>query len=346
MKLIYQIVSNKWIQHLAFWSVSFALLIHLFAYNIEIEKVDWIYTGLFHMSLLFVVYANILLLIPRFLKKGKEFIYIGVGLLTILAGVYMNHATYLYIAGILFPNYFFTSAYSTLSLSGILGSYFIISTLLHLSKSWVQMQRLEKILLKTEKEKKQSELTALHAQINPHFMMNSLNNLYGLALESDVRTPDMILKLSETMQHLLYKTNNDVVMLGEEISFLNQYVDLEKLRTDYPERINCTWEGDVGNKKIAPLLLLPLIENAFKHGFASEEKNATIQIHGNIEETSITLTVENKINVSPKAPHHKPSGLGLDNLKKRLEILYPNKHDLTNIESLTSYVAQIKLPLS
>jgi sensor histidine kinase YesM len=346
MKLINQIISNKWVQHIAFWSVSFALLIHLFAYNIKIEKIDWIYTGLFHISLAFVVYINIFFLIPHFLKRGREIVYLVFALLTILAGAYLNHATYLVLAGILFPGYFFTSAYSTLSLTGILGSYFIISTLLHLSKSWIQMQRLEKKLLKTEKEKKQSELSALHAQINPHFMMNSLNNLYGLSLNQDTRTPDMIMKLSETMQHLLYKTNKDLVLLKDEISFLNQYIDLEKLRTDFPDQIKCKWEGEISLKKTAPLILLPLIENAFKHGFTSDIKNASIIIHGIIEDQRMILTVENKINKSSKGNHHSPGGLGLENLQKRLELLYPNKYELKNIETDSSYLAQIKYPLS
>jgi sensor histidine kinase YesM len=346
MKLINQIVANKWVQHLAFWIVSVALLVRLFAYHIEIEKIDWIYTGLFHLSLLFVVYINIFLLIPRLLKKGNHILYVLFALVTIIAGAYLNHATYLYLAGLIFPGYFFISAYSTISLIGILGSYLIMSTLLHLSKSWVQMQRLEKRLLQAEREKNKSELSALHAQINPHFMMNSLNNLYGLALEQDERTPETILKLSETMQHLLYKTNHDKVFLKDEISFLNQYIDLEKLRTDFPDQIQCTWKGDPGSKKTTPLLLLPLIENAFKHGFTSDLKNAVISILGIIDDISITLTVENKINPSQKSPHHPVSGLGLENLRKRLEILYPNEHELKHMQTPSSYLAQIKFPLS
>ena len=346
MRRLNSIISNKWFQHFAFWAISFALLIHLFAYNNKVEKIDWIYTGLFHFSLAFVVYVNLLWLLPRFLQKKKLLWYLALGAGCIFLAAQLNHLTYLYLAGLLFPDYYFTSAFSTLSLTGIMASYFILSTLLHLSKSWVDMQRMEKKLLRLEKERKQSELSALHAQIHPHFMMNSLNNLYGLSLAHDERLPDLILKLSESMQYLLYKSTSARVLLDDEITFINQYIDLEKLRTDYPDRITCTWSGETTGKQTAPLMLLPIIENAFKHGSLSGKKNNRIYIRGQVQNKTMMLTVENKVNDRPKDPENDSSGFGLDNLKKRLDMLYPGNYEFSARQSEDMYFASLKYPLS
>ena len=346
MNWINKIISNKWFQHAAFWTISFALLIHLFAYNNNVEKIDWIYTGLFHLSLIFVVYVNLGWLIPRFLQKKKLGWYLALGVICIFLGAQFNHLTYLYLAGLLFPDYYFTSAFSTLSLMGIMASYFILSTLLHLSKSWVDMQRMERKMLRLEKERQQSELAALHAQIHPHFMMNSLNNLYGLSLASDERLPDLILKLSESMQYLLYKSNKEVVPLKDEINFLNQYIDLEKLRTDYPENITCNWIGVSGEMKTAPLVLLPIVENTFKHGSLSGRKKGFIHISGEANNGSMVLTVENTINQRSNNQEDESSGFGLANLKKRLEMLYPGNYELTTRQSEDVYFTYLKYPLS
>ncbi len=339
-------ISNKWFQHVAFWSISFALLIHLFAYNQNVEKIDWIYTGLFHLSLFFVVYVNLGILIPHFLQKKKLAWYALLGFGGIFLGALLNQLTYLYLAGLLFPDYYFTSAFSTLSLMGIMASYFILSTLLYLSRSWVDMQQMEKKLLRLEKERKQSELSALHAQIHPHFMMNSLNNLYGLSLSQDERLPDLILKLSESMQYLLYKSNKDRVLLDDEITFINQYVDLEKLRTDYPERISCTWTGETEGMHTAPLLLLPIIENAFKHGSLMGREKNRIDIRGRVQNGTMVLSVENQVNTRLKEPENEWHGFGLDNLTKRLEMLYPGNYELTTRHSEDMYFASLKYPLS
>lgn len=347
MKWMNKIISGQWFQHEAFWVISFALLIHLFAYNNEVEKIDWIYTGLFHLSLAFVVYVNLLWLIPAFLQKKKFVWYAFLGLCTIFIGAQLNHLTYLYLAGFLFPDYYFTSAFSTFSLMGILASYFILSTLLHISKSWVDMQRMEKKLLRMEKEKQQSELSALHAQIHPHFMMNSLNNIYGLALDQDMRVPDMVLKLSESMQYLLYKSAQDTVYLADEISFIEQYIALEKLRTDYPEKVKYAWKGHIEGFQTAPLLLLPLVENAFKHGSISSTEGVAVNILGEVKDGFMCLKVENRRQAGlQNPPGSRSAGFGLDNLRKRLELLFPGNFECTTTQSEDLYFAYLKYPLS
>jgi LytS/YehU family sensor histidine kinase len=198
-----------------------------------------------------------------------------------------------------------------------------------------------------EKERQQSELSALHAQIHPHFMMNSLNNLYGLSLAMDDRLPGLILKLSESMQYLLYKSNRDRVLLADEINFLNQYIDLETLRTDYPDKIRVKWEGEPGDKTSAPLLLLPLIENAFKHGSLAGHPDASISIDGEIGNGAIHLRVKNSVPASGHASGQPDKrGFGLENLCKRLEMLYPGNYELNTNDAGDHYFAYLKYPIS
>lgn len=169
-----------------------------------------------------------------------------------------------------------------------------------------------------------SELTYLKSQLQPHFFFNTLNNIYSLALKQDKGTAPLVAKLAEMMRYILYKADQELVALQDEINFISNYVEVEHIRYRTAITINFEVQGiDTGNE-ISPLLLLPFIENAFKHGVQEEEKNGFVEIVICKMEDELTLEVKNSIAKTKE----RSGGIGLANVKKRLSILYPDKHNL------------------
>ncbi|MBL7888208.1 MAG: histidine kinase, partial [Bacteroidia bacterium] len=181
-----------------------------------------------------------------------------------------------------------------------------------------------------EKQRLDTELKYLKNQINPHFFFNTLNSLYGLALDKSESTPDAILQLSSIMDYVLHGSNRKEVPVNDEIAILENYIALEKLR--YDRRVNITFEkeGDLSNYSIAPLLLLPLLENAFKHGAQLQESGTTdIIITIRMQNKCFYFSIKNTIpiNVNRKLAQ---SGIGLENLKRRLDLLYSNFYEFSS----------------
>ncbi len=179
--------------------------------------------------------------------------------------------------------------------------------------------------LKTLKEQQLiSELTYLKAQLQPHFFFNTLNNIYGLALQQSKDTAPLVAKLAEMMRYILYKADEKLVFLKDEVAFVRNYVEVEQIRYRTAIHIHLEVQGIDEDSTISPLLLLPFIENAFKHGVQEEEKEGFINIVICKTENELTLEVNNSIANTKTAM----GGIGLVNVKKRLEILYPRKHKL------------------
>lgn len=175
------------------------------------------------------------------------------------------------------------------------------------------------------KEKLQSELNFLRAQTNPHFLFNTLNNLYGLARKKSPKTPDAIMMLSKIMRFMLDDCEQPRIPLSEEVKIVRDYMELEKLRFNERLKVNYEEQLDEPDKLIAPLLLLPFVENAFKHGGKGTTGEATISIKIQLLNNDFQFTVEN--NLEPDSPREK-EGIGLINVKRQLELIYPGKHEL------------------
>ena len=194
-----------------------------------------------------------------------------------------------------------------------------------------------------EKQKLQAELTALKSQLNAHFLFNTLNNLYGLSLQKSEQTPKGILMLSEMLHFVLYECTTESYPLYKELEFMDNYIELEKLR--YGGRLEVHMEKKLEERKatIAPLLLFPFVENSFKHGAGKMIDEVWIRISVRTSKEGITFEVRNSINPSPKGdPAHKV-GLGLENVKKRLQILYPQRHSLLIHEDETAFFISLKI---
>jgi len=179
-----------------------------------------------------------------------------------------------------------------------------------------------------EKSQLETELLFLKSQVSPHFFFNTLNNIYSLAVEKSSKTPKVILKLSELMRYMLYETKNKRQTLENEILCIQNYLDLERIRHDDRLEVNMSISGDIQDKEIAPILLLSFVENSFKHGVNKNIGKVKIDIIFKIKEDFLYFTISNPMPATTKYEENlnKSSGIGIENVKKRLELGY-NKND-------------------
>lgn len=210
---------------------------------------------------------------------------------------------------------------------------------------FISFNRKQQRLLKIEEEKKSMELKVLKNQLNPHFLFNTLNNLYTLTLKKDDKAPEVIAKLSEILDFVLYRCNEDYVSIEKEIALIENYIALEKLR--YSEnRLDILFTKDIQeNAEISPLIILTFIENAFKHGVINETEKAIIRLNLESNIQQIIFSIEN---TKPKNEFSKisdKSKIGLTNVQKQLDLLYPKKHQLEIKETQTNYTVKLYLNL-
>lgn len=191
---------------------------------------------------------------------------------------------------------------------------------------FISFSKKQQKLSKIEEEKKSMELKVLKNQLNPHFLFNTLNNLYALTLKKDEKAPEVISKLSEILDFVLYRCNDQFVDIEKEIKLLNNYIALEKLRYD-ENRLIISFSHKVDNTtKITPLILLTFVENAFKHSVINETKRAEIKINLETVNNQIVFTVNNTKPQNELTKSVDLHGIGLKNIRKQLELLYPKKH--------------------
>jgi hypothetical protein len=208
------------------------------------------------------------------------------------------------------------------------------------------------ILLRIRMKLQDAELLRHHAevgtlknQINPHFLFNTLNNIYAFAIrEKSTHTASSILKLSAMMRYVVTETNQQFVPLAKEINYTNDYIDLQKMRLTDTVNLSYTVVGTIKNQKIAPVILMPFIENAFKHG-VNPDKPSSINIRIHINEQSLELNVENQ-KVKFTQELHTQSGVGIENTRARLEHLYPKKYILSIHDTDEYYRVKLNLEMS
>jgi two-component system LytT family sensor kinase len=229
--------------------------------------------------------------------------------------------------------------------------YFIVffSTSIKLLKHWYSSEKnvseLRSLKLEAELKLKETELQLLKGQIHPHFLFNTLNNLYGLALEKSDEMPDAIIRLSGLLDALLYRNQEKRVTLRDELKLIEDYIALEKLRLE--DRLALGWQIDAHAEDytLAPFLLFPFIENAFKHGFADDTEKLWLEIRGAIKEKQLIFSVTNSVNAACHASPRSQKGIGLQNVQRRLQLLYPGQHQLHITAQDKSYSVQLELNL-
>jgi two-component system, LytTR family, sensor kinase len=218
--------------------------------------------------------------------------------------------------------------------------FFALSFSMRFIQKWQDDERNK---LELEKEKVKTELSYLKQQINPHFLFNSLNSIYSLSLSKSDVTTSSILKLSSILRYMLYESEDSLVSLKDEIRTIQDYFDLQKLRLTNKVSINLQINGNAEGYKIAPFMLIPLIENAFKYG-VDNVNESFINIVLSIKDSKLKLKVTNNI-VSNNIKQSKNSGIGLKNIQRRLELLYPHDYTFETTKSQSVFTVLLELKL-
>ncbi|MDO3626705.1 sensor histidine kinase [Mucilaginibacter sp. BT774] len=199
-----------------------------------------------------------------------------------------------------------------------------------------------------DKEQKENELRHLKAQLNPHFLFNTLNNLYGLSVTGSEKLPGMMLKLSDLMRYSLYDTGQHYVTLQKEVEYIANYVELERIRLSNNADIQLGIEGDTTGQYIAPLLMIVFVENAFKHFTTAKEKTAFIHILLSVKDDKLHLNVKNSIDpgYEPTPSAKRKGGLGMENARQRLNLIYPGQHNLTINKNADCFETDLTIELT
>lgn len=285
-------------------------------------------------------YLNYLVLIPKFLDKKKYKLYavyiitalIFLGLTKYGVALATQPVTLVRMGKTIgFWQYTFSSTFTSII-------FIFLSTVLKFTTDWFLNERIQRDL---ENQRLSAELSFLKSQINPHFLFNSLNSIYSLAYQKSDTTPEAILKLSEIMRYMLYDCNDNKVELSKELQYLHNYIDLQKIRFGNQAYIQFEVTGQVTDQHIVPLLLISFIENAFKHGVANDPA-MPINMRINLEDGHLFFFIQNK-----KHSHNRDAsgGIGLVNVQRRLDLLYPSKYNLDIRDEADTYTVQLSLVL-
>ena len=331
---------NIWNRHniatfnVILWLFFFVILLFIFS-DYPIQKIDIIYTVSYLITLVPPVTLGLYYFIPKLLKKEKNVLFVICVLTTTLFFSFLNISFHNILIDFLFPDYFFISYLKNSQTMLLFITAVFLAVFVKLAEDWIYFNQKEKAAL-------QLELSVLKNQINPHFLFNALNVLYSLSINKKEETTQAILQLSDILRYGIYETENEKIPLSKEIELIKNYIDFEKNRSVLNAKINFehTTEKD---QKIPPMLLLPLIENAFKHGIKSGVQNPFVHIKLIEENNNLSFNISNNFLFNKnKTPY---SGIGIQNVKQHLEILFPNQHHLEITSKNEKYSVSLTIEL-
>mgnify|MGYP005813913551 CR=1 FL=1 len=344
-KLLFETPRLIW--HLVFWAV-FILFFGILYGSFEEEYGKQIAVqATYALVQIPAVYVTLYVLMPKLLFKGRYSEFFLWLILLIICFATLSWFEYLFFQHPFFwPDDPFDTPVFNLGkiLKAVNTIYPIvaIAVVFKWFKYWYKEQKKNQQLVE---DKLEAELKFLKSQIHPHFLFNTLNNLYALTLKQSKDAPEVVLKLSDLLNYMLYECNADKVPLSKEIALVKDYIELEKIRYGERLNINMTVNNENGDESVAPLMILPFVENAFKHGASEEIEDSWISIDLSLKHKGLTLKVENSKsnNAESEDRFAYKEGIGLKNVKRRLEILYPEKHELNIHESSDSFLVVLKL---
>ncbi|PWI29752.1 histidine kinase [Flavobacteriaceae bacterium LYZ1037] len=331
--------------HILFWS---AVLI-FFTYFFSAGKDSFNNTLLFSLFLMPVTiattYVSIYKLIPDYLITKRYWLFGLYSLYTFIISGYLIMVSIffslIYIANFEYEDMNPITRNILLVTSGVYLVVVIVSAFKLLKLNLIQAENTKKLetkILETQLKLKEQELNYLKMQIHPHFLFNTLNTMYGFALKKADETPEMILKLSNLLDYLLYQVDKPFVLLTDEINHIKDYIELEKMRFNNTLDVTFITENILESTQIAPMLLLPFVENSFKHGHL---KNGVLTIKIDLKYTSDGLYFSIENSHSNLGDTNK--GIGLENIQKRLDLLYKNNYKLNIEDSENHFKVQLKL---
>ena len=301
--------------------------------------VNFVYFGVVNISLF---YINYLIILPTFLNR-KKYLWVGLSiLLLVMVTAFIKCGLAYYFYDIVIKregSKFIMDFWLYYSSAAFVSCFFILlSTVLKFIQDWFLN---EKVKSNLENENLIAELAFLKSQINPHFLFNSLNNIYSLAYQKSEKTPEAILKLSEIMRYMLYESNEDKVALSDEIRYLENYIELQKLRFKDNIYIKFDINGDPLGLMITPLVLISFVENAFKHGIATDIENP-ISIVLNLSDDKLLFHVSN---IKSSMNKDITGGIGLQNVQRRLSLIYKDRYRLHIDDNNDIYNCELYLNL-
>ncbi|WP_179019868.1 sensor histidine kinase [Winogradskyella forsetii] len=334
--------------HIIFWCA--VLLFYTYFFGVGSNNFsDTLVFSLFLMPItIATTYVSIYKLIPDYLIAKRYYQFVLYSIYTLIISAYLVMVSIffslIYISNFEYNDMNPLTRNILFVLTGIYLVTFLASAFKLMKLNIVASKRaqtLETKILETQLKLKEQELKYLKMQIHPHFLFNTLNTMYGFALKKADETPEMILKLSNLLDYLLYQLDKPFVSLNDEIHHIEDYISLEQMRFSDTLSVNFSKHISSGPIEIAPMLLIPFVENSFKHG---KIRNGKLEILIDIKATchKIAFTIQN----SSTHASSPSEGIGLENIKKRLEFLYPNQHQLKIDRDETDYIVALNLNLN
>jgi sensor histidine kinase YesM len=335
--------------HILFWTGVWFLFFYFFNYNsTDRGYVLWFSSLLLPLTAA-ITYFTVYFLIPRYLfpKDYRRFL---------LFTFYMVSASAYFIVLMIYGVLIFYKKFDASQIPPMVKNFFTILILVYLVVAMVSFIRilnrsfdiekrnrdLQNKMLAAQLQMKEQELLYLKKQIHPHFLFNTINTIYGFALKQSPRTPDIILKLSNLLDYILYQVDKPMVPLSEEVMHIREYIELEQIR--FRDTLKVSFQASEIDDRIqvAPLLLIPLVENAFKHG-GLHEGGMSVQIEIRAAENMLEFYVENTIHPAQQERNENSNGIGLDNLRKRLDLVYKGSYKLVAGPREGKYRAELKI---
>ncbi|CAH0994647.1 hypothetical protein EMA8858_00759 [Emticicia aquatica] len=334
--------------HLSFWCLYFSFFFYQITFSRRGEETDYVraffdaFTQILFTAS--VSYLNYFYWLPRFLQHkniGRYLLEFFVPFAIIITlHIFLKRYIYLDIKD---AKYFLYATKFIVQHTMIMFFIAIFVGMLRFAQDWFDLESKKK---EVENERLTAELRFLKAQINPHFLFNTLNNLYYLAMINSPNTTEVIEKLSQMMRYMLYDSNHPKVSLNKEIEYMKNYISLEKLRLDNQVPISFEINGNPSEVQIVPLIFITFLENAFKHGVSNNSTGAYVNIVIDIEGKNCTYIVENSKLPKNMENTNEKSGIGLQNVNRRLDLSYPNNYELIVDEDDNEYRIVLKLNLS
>ncbi len=326
--------------HSIFWVCVFIALLFLFTQGKSPASIDMIYTGSFVLLAIIPVFPILYILIPRLLKK-EHYVYFILSFIAIV-GISTIFLCWFYEVALdkLLPNYYFISYPNTSNLMLLFVLVSILCVLIKLAEDWFYFNTNQNRLLAAKHDTIALQLNALRGQINPHFLFNALNVIYALALDNSKETTAAILKLSDILRYVLYDSDVRQVVLKDEIQLLERYIQFQQLRLENPDRVRLEMEIENENFPLYPMLLLPLVENSFKHGLQSDKGFIDIFIKQQNERLEVVVA-NDVFALSENTTSNK--GIGLETIERNLNLVYPDVHEFTILPEDTTFTIRLRL---
>ena len=336
IRFLGQISRQRILMHVLFWTAVTGFFFFVFQTNRPLRTLA-INIGFMPGHLIFV-YSLLYLLVPRFIQKKNIYISIFLFLVMLFTAILYGRWADTYLVHYSRLNQFWVPRSFPRAIFAFFSVGWIAVSIKLLKYSYFEKEARQQL----EKEKLTVELELLKSQLHPHFLFNTLNNLYSLTLEGSSQAPRAVLQLSALLRYMLYECNKPMADLGKEIEVLQTYLALEKFRFRERLEISASFTGDIENQQVAPLLLLPFVENAVKHGTREHLDKCWMSLHLHVAKDTLTFKLINSASITEPA---RTGGLGLQNVRRRLNLLYPD-HQLKFISDEDTFMVSLTLKLS